>query len=193
MEKQIQELMQKRDDEINKVLLENKFKQLDIEEKFLKDTLILNKEEWKNVEEFEKYKAKRTLDIQIDTLRKKLALLQKEKERKMELQRDTDVTDREIALLTAQLRQLELQMRMNDKATQDFAKNLKTLAENATTVADAFNELQNKIMEHQEKSLERQQESIQRRISLLIAQTGGSSRVDLQACKLGTGRRFTTS
>jgi len=181
MEKQIQELMQKRDDEINKVLLENKFKQLDIEEKFLKDTLILNKEDWKNTEEFEKYKAKRTLDIQIDTIRKKIALLQKEKERKIELQKDTDETDREIALLTAQLRQLELQMRMNSNAAQDFTKNLKALAENATTVADAFSELQNKIMEQQEKSLERQQESIQRRISLLIAQTEKGSDVAAQS------------
>ena len=181
MEKQIQELRLKQEEEISKVLLENKFKQLDIEEKFLKDTLILNKEEWKNVEEFEKYKAKRILDIQIDTIRKKLALLQKEKERKMELQRDTDETDREIALLTAQLRQLELQMRMNSNAAQDFTKNLKALAENATTVADAFSELQNKIMEQQEKSLERQQESIQRRISLLIAQTEKGSDVAAQS------------
>jgi hypothetical protein len=28
---------------------------------------------------------------------------------------------------------------------------------------------------------------------VLHTDTGGSSRVDLQACKLGTGRRFTTS
>jgi Large extracellular alpha-helical protein len=32
-----------------------------------------------------------------------------------------------------------------------------------------------------------------RRIRLSLKASGGSSRVDLQACKLGTGRRFTTS
>jgi hypothetical protein len=30
-------------------------------------------------------------------------------------------------------------------------------------------------------------------VALIAAILGGSSRVDLQACKLGTGRRFTTS
>jgi hypothetical protein len=34
---------------------------------------------------------------------------------------------------------------------------------------------------------------IRESLQALNTQAGGSSRVDLQACKLGTGRRFTTS
>jgi Geranylgeranyl pyrophosphate synthase len=36
-------------------------------------------------------------------------------------------------------------------------------------------------------------EEEERRIGKFAESIGGSSRVDLQACKLGTGRRFTTS
>jgi hypothetical protein len=181
MENQINILKEKQQEEITKTLLENNFKRLDIEEKFLKDTLILNKQEWQNMEEFEKYKQKRTLDIQMDTVKKKLALLQKEKEQQVEIRKDTDEIDKSIALLTAQLRQLELQMKMSSDATQNFTKNLKELAKNAMTVADAFNDLQNKIMEQQEKTLEREQASIQRRISMLIAQTEKGSDVASQS------------
>jgi L-seryl-tRNA(Sec) selenium transferase (EC 2.9.1.1) len=36
-------------------------------------------------------------------------------------------------------------------------------------------------------------EALLQRLTGVEAAVGGSSRVDLQACKLGTGRRFTTS
>jgi Predicted membrane GTPase involved in stress response len=63
-----------------------------------------------------------------------------------------------------------------------------------TTLVDAMLRQSKALVKDEgERILDSHDLERERGITILAKNTGGSSRVDLQACKLGTGRRFTTS